>query len=216
MRVDRAEGHTFLPLPNNPTVIDLGYNRGQFSTYVTQKYQARVIALEPDPTIPAAPSPGVDLRRIALGNGDRSPLFVGENGDASLTRGATTVAVVETVRLGALLREHDAVHLVKMDVEGAEYDALALATDDDLARVDQIAVEFHDFLDPTLRYATDATRTRMQRAGFQELRFSRDNSDILFVNRQRRPLRRVACAWLVLRHRYVRGLSRVLKRTVRR
>jgi hypothetical protein len=112
-----------------------------------------------------------------------------------------------------LLARHrvDRAALVKLDVEGAELEILEALEPDTLARIDQLTVEFHDFIDPEQSGAVQAVTARLRAAGFQCLRFSLDNSDVLFVNR-RKPLSVPQRVWIFARYKYPRGISRRLRR----
>lgn len=214
--LDQSEGHTFLALGQSSVVLDLGCNRGRFSSHVATTYGARVVALEPDPRLtPDIPS-GVDLRRVALGDGARQKLTAKPGSDATLIFGGDVIATVETFTLTALLRELRRVDLVKLDVEGAEINALLSTDPADLRRAGQLAVEFHEFLDPSLAPRVRAARAHLRAAGFDELRFSGDTSDVLFVNRERHRLSRMQRAELLLRRRYLRGARRILHRRLGR
>jgi FkbM family methyltransferase len=214
-RIDRAEGHSFLELDESAVVLDLGCNRGRFSSYVAERYKARVVALEPDPRLTPRIPPSVDLRRVALGNGLHQALAVSSNGDSSLVFHGERLSTVPTVTLGQLLRELGTVDLVKVDVEGTEVEALLNTEPVDLRRADQFTVEFHDFVDRTLEPGVAAARRHVREAGFVELRFSGDQSDVLFVNHEHRHLSRSQRAGLLFRHRYVAGARRILQRRLK-
>ncbi len=99
-----------------------------------------------------------------------------------------TETPVETVSLETLRRRHDvtSVDLLKLDIEGAEFDFLKFTPDDILRKVTQISVEFHDFLpdfeDKTL---VPLARKRLASLGFSCYPMSfRTNGDVLFVNRK--------------------------------
>jgi len=214
--VDEAEGHSFLTLGASPVVLDLGCSRGRFSSHVATTYGARVVALEPDPRVEPEIHGGVELRRVALGDGKPQMLTGRPGSDATLVFGGEVIATVETVTLAALLEELGNVDLVKIDVEGAEIDALLETKPADLRRAGQLAVEFHDFLDPASAPRVRAARAHVREAGFAELRFSGDASDVLFVNRERHQISRLQRAGLLLHRRYLPGAGRIVRRRLGR
>jgi FkbM family methyltransferase len=216
-RLDRSEGHSFLPLPREGVVLDLGYNLGRFAAHVSNDYAARVLALEPDRGLDCQPAnASIEVRQVALGDGSPTSLAFNENADASTVFVGRRSAVVETVRLETLLQELDRVDLVKLDVEGAEVSALMSVDAAELARVSQLTVEFHDFLEPALGPSVATAKARLRDEGFYELRLSRDNSNVLYVNAERVPLSRATRAWLIVRYRYLSGALRVLRRAIRK
>jgi FkbM family methyltransferase len=210
LRLDQAEGHTFLALGQSPVVLDLSCSRGRFSSHVATTYGARVVALESDPRLTPEISNGVELRRADLGDGAPQELTAQPGSDASFFFGGDAIATVETVTLTALLREFGSVDLVKLDVEGAEINALLTNDPADLRRAGQLAVEFHEFPDPTLAPRVQAACAHLRGAGFDELRFSGDPSDGLFVSRERHRLSRMQRAALLLHRRDLRGARRIL------
>jgi hypothetical protein len=103
---------------------------------------------------------------------------------------------------------------MKVDIEGAEFGMFDATPDAQLDRIDQMTVEFHDFLDPSLGAHVEAIDTRLGRLGFQRIRtksLSRRNLDVIYLNR-RRSLPLLALAWINLRYRYLRGAVRMSTR----
>jgi Methyltransferase FkbM domain len=107
------------------------------------------------------------------------------------------------------------VDLLKLDIEGAELDVLDSIDDETLRRIRQITVEFHDFIYPGTAGRVDSTRQRLRAAGFHDICFSLDHSDVLFINRD---LRVSKLNLLLLRTvvKYARSISRRLRPLLRR
>lgn len=175
-------------------VIDAGAHRCEFANAMAEKYGVSVISLEPNDAIsPSYIHPRVTLMRAALAGQDGEAIFaVDDNPEASRiihSKGSEPVAghSVQTRSLASLLDEFDAtrVELLKLDVEGAEYEALLGAPQELLARFKQISVEFHPF---NARRPADLARIRavigrMRELGFEGVRCSlRGFGDYLFVN----------------------------------
>jgi hypothetical protein len=108
----------------------------------------------------------------------------------------------------------DRAHLVKVDIEGAEFAMFGAASDDVLRRCDQITVEFHDFMDPGLTPAVEDVIARLRGLGFLAIRFTRKfHGDVLFINPARTGLG--TAEYLYARHvlRTARGVRRILNRS---
>jgi hypothetical protein len=93
--------------------------------------------------------------------------------------------MVSSVTLSELMSRCgiDRVALIKADIEGAEIGVFRTADEATLSRIDQITVEFHDFLGLGTAVEIDAVRRRLESAGFVAIRFSEDNTNWLFVRR---------------------------------
>lgn len=74
------------------------------------------------------------------------------------------------------------VDLAKLDVEGAEVDALEGAPDHALLCIRQLTVEFHDFVDPRLKPRIAAIHRRMESLGFRRLTFTMSDYDVLYLH----------------------------------
>jgi hypothetical protein len=87
----------------------------------------------------------------------------------SWSRAGSREISVEMITLARLfeLIEPKHVDLLKVDVEGAEWDVLSSLTPALADRIDQITVEFHDFMDPALRPRTEACIAHLQALGFR-------------------------------------------------
>jgi len=223
-RVHRVAGHSFLArgLAPGATVIDGGANVGAFALPLRQRFDARVICLEPVPAladvldaaglavwrVALTPAPGPI--RLRLYQGTCASLDAGPRADQV---GEIEVAGLDLAGLLARLGEPASVALLKLDIEGPESALLLAAEPALLRRFRQVTVEFHDFLDPRLAPAVTAAIRHLEAAGFRGFRFSRDNSDWLFVNADELPLSALARAYLRQPYRLARGL---LRRAARR
>ncbi|MEJ6012159.1 FkbM family methyltransferase [Novosphingobium aquae] len=194
LRLER--GHSFLASLVTPggLVIDAGAHLCEFANAMAEKYGVSVISLEPNEALsPDYIDPRVTLLRAALAAGDGEAVFaIDDNPEASrIIQGEGSEVVtgkpVQTRSLASLLGEFDAteVQLLKLDVEGAEYEVLLQAPRDIFARFKQISVEFHPF---DARHPADLARIRavidrMRELGFDGVRCSfRGFGDYLFVN----------------------------------
>ncbi|MFO0811525.1 MAG: FkbM family methyltransferase [Gemmataceae bacterium] len=175
-------------------VLDLGANRGEFSRTMADRYAARCYAVEASPAVFAVLEETAQVRKFHYavwskvqdltfhlsGNSECSSLH---EIPAESPVGQVTVPGID---LDTLVRRHalPPVDLLKVDIEGAEIEALAAASDRLLAGITQITVEFHDFNGQVDGKAIRATRKRLESLGFLCLRFSlRDHCNTLFLNR---------------------------------
>ncbi len=201
MYLDRISQHSFLPgyVSRDGVVLDLGFNHGQFSYSVIARYGSRVFAVEPVREFcdAAVPSPNLTLTNAAVLDSERTVQMLAStdkhlsatvldhdvvatihdvgNADVVEVRGVTLKTVIDST--GSEL-----IDLIKMDIEGAELDVLSTIDEDALKRIKQIAIEFHDFWYPELSERTEAVKIRLQSLGFDMIRFTPNNKDVLFIN----------------------------------
>jgi FkbM family methyltransferase len=216
MQVDIIEKHSFIAdhLSRDSRVIDLGANEGEFSMAIIHRYGCHVVGVEPVPALVAGMPrhSRFALEPSAITNhGNSVVLNVNPTMCASIgiaEEGATSVTV-PGMTLGRLLDKHgfERVALLKVDIEGAEISLFGSAPEADLLRVDQITVEYHDFIQPELREPVRLADTRLRGLGFQRLRFSLDNTDVLYLN-PRLHLGLANKTAVLARYKYGRGLRR--------
>jgi hypothetical protein len=121
---------------------------------------------------------------------------------------------VEVTTLAELMRVHglDRVDLVKIDIEGAEIELLAGLDLDVLARIDQMTVEFHDFIRPSERSRVAEVVARIRDSGFYAVNFGRRHfTDVMFLNREAFDVDLALRARLIAA-KYARGARRMLGR----
>lgn len=185
------------------TVVDVGANVGCFAFRVAPRAR-RVLAVEPEPGNFAALTANLG----GLPNVERVCCAVaGESGELTLYRDADGTQggrftlyreldpgflgdplTVPVTTLDALFADHgiERCDLLKLDAEGAEYDALYGASPETLARVAAIAGEYHDVRPDDPRTRVDAFRTFLESHGFRvEVRpgHRRPNTGLFFARR---------------------------------
>jgi hypothetical protein len=101
--------------------------------------------------------------------------FEAPGSDTTIVRGVT----LETFMSDHGLQRAD---LAKLDVKGADVDALESASDDVLLSLRQVTVEFHDFVDPGLRPRIAAIHRKVARLGFRRINFSVSDYDVLYLH----------------------------------
>jgi FkbM family methyltransferase len=131
-------------------VIDAGANVGAFTLWVTVRAPSQVVSLEPNPETfkvlqknieQAGIGPRVKVENVAVArnNGTRTLHLHRYSTDASLDEhsGAQGTAQVEAITLGEVIARSGFPHidLLKIDIEGAEYEVFS---EPDLAALDQV------------------------------------------------------------------------------
>lgn len=138
-----------------PVIIDGGANIGLGVLWWRAKWpRARVIALEPDPTVFGVLSEnlrhhqGLELHQAALSTPALGHVFSAEGTDAGRLEPSQTgefpTTAVPTMQLADLLDSVGHVDLLKLDIEGAETEVL-LSVADRLDQIDRIFFEYHSF-----------------------------------------------------------------------
>lgn len=172
-------------------IIDIGANIGCFSLKAAQT-ALRVLAFEPFPAncdllrenIALNTADNVEVYPVAVSDKTgRSILFIPDNhsfvGRVSLHPGRGTRTVeCSCVTLDQIFRDNnlDAVDLLKIDCQGAEYEILYGANPDTLQRVRQIITECERY-DDSPEWSIKALSTYLQNHGFK----TRTNHNILYA-----------------------------------
>lgn len=219
-RVDQFLLHSFIGrfLKPDSLVVDLGANRGEFSEFIAHKYGCRVLAVEPVPQVFKAIKDGGLIKKFnycIAGKSEKRKLSVPLDTCANLYQRGDTSQVVEVncVTLDNFLEENHIEHvdLLKIDIEGAEIELFESIKKEILDRIDQITVEFHDFLWPELKPRVEAIKKKLTRGGYYCIPFSlTNNGDVLFVKKG------LISKWqyYFMKHllRYIMGAKRRVKR----
>ena len=218
MSISSLRGHHFWTdhLDEQSVVIDAGAHQGEFSAELARRFGCRCHLIEANPALAGklvAP-PNGSVTRGALGPQDgRAAFQLDANMEASRlsTAGQGILATVEVdvVSLPTLMTRTGATELalLKLDVEGAEFDILATTPVEVLRRIAQITVEFHDFMPGFAgRGLFETARARLATCGFICCPMSvRSHGDVFFLNRARVPLN----AW---QSGYVQHLARYVSK----
>lgn len=124
-------------------IVDLGCATWDWSRrFFGNKH---VVAADPFETDPKAA--GVDFFQgvvtVVRGN-----VQISREGTGSSTRRAANAVLVPAITLADLLERSgvDQVSALKINTEGSEYELLVSLSEQQISRIDQIAVSFHDFI----------------------------------------------------------------------
>lgn len=221
-RPSRVRGHHVLGgcLPPHAVVLDAGAHRGEFARQAKAEFGCRCFGLEPNPALFAALS-GADFDDkacCALSGADGTASFLlSDNPEAGHLSGGDHSANrnqvdVEVLSLESAVRRFglDHIDLLKLDIEGAEFQVLSESPSHVLQSIGQITVEFHDFLPEWCDGKKVATvRRRLESLGFLCCQFSfRTHGDVLFINTGLHPLS-------FLRKFYLRHVARFIEKAAR-
>jgi FkbM family methyltransferase len=149
----KKEIYSFNTQADIPYIVDCGANIGMSLIYFKRKFPgAEIVAFEPDPNVFSLLSENInkfDFDNITLfnkgvWNEDGKVIFSGKGDDAGRiieTNFANQDAFdIEVVRLRPFL--HKKVHLLKIDIEGAEFEVIQDISDL-LNNVEKIFIEYH-------------------------------------------------------------------------
>lgn len=225
-RITTIRGHSFCAglLNWDSVVVDLGAHKGEFSSEVAASFGCKCHSVEALPALYSKISdePLVQKYNFAMAGSDGpAELFVSNNLEGSTiagnaVNGSDSSLTVDGVTLQTFMARAgiDAIDLLKIDIEGAEIGLFAAASDDTLANVRQITVEFHDFLPGVVgAHQVLEIKSRLQGLGFFVIKFSRSmNTDVLFVNRRLSGMSRMEYWYLKYIVKYVLGISRILRK----
>jgi FkbM family methyltransferase len=139
--------------------MDLGANRGIFTLYAALKAK-RIIAVEANPAVMAQCIANLYINQlanrcifvqaaVARKPGVRKLKITDGTIDSSIVRNAPSptrrTIVVPSIALSTLVRKWAPVDLLKMDIEGSEFELMQHAVKDGwLSRVNRLVLEYHD------------------------------------------------------------------------
>ena len=147
------ESYKFQSYSQNPVIYDCGANIGTSCLYFNKNYPSSVIkAFEADPNI--AKILGENLANNHVKNVEiiDKAVWINNEGVELSIEGADGASIysknnvikVPSVRLNELIQNEKKIDLIKIDIEGAEYDVL-LDCNDSLSKIENIFIEYHSF-----------------------------------------------------------------------
>lgn len=141
-------------------VIDIGANNGIFSIFAHSLGAKKVLAVEPvgstyqqlEQNVKRINSNNIILYKNAMSSKDVKSVKIGitdYHGVNSVYTETQTFEEVPTISLASLLKECSGNNVIlKIDVEGSEYDILMDATNEEMDRVEKILIEIHADVHP--------------------------------------------------------------------
>lgn len=176
---NNIQEHTFFDEYFNDeiVIIDLGACKGDFTTQMDKLYRVKkAILVEASSTnfseIPQKDN-YVSYNRIISKNQNQSVVFYEDenspyNGSTIFNYFDGVTHEIPTITLDEIIESNNiaTVDLLKIDIEGSEYELLNNIQDLTYLKINQITVEFHDFLDKSLIPETQKIIEKLKNLGY--------------------------------------------------
>lgn len=191
--------HTFFDdtFKEEITVVDLGSCKGEFINELNDSYKIKkAILVEANPTnfkdLPKKEN-YILYNRLVSNRKDQVIKFYEDpnspyNGSNKFNYFNGIEHNIKSITLEEIIEENNIeyIDILKIDIEGSEYDVLPNIDESTLSKIGQITVEFHDFIDNDLKNFTDEIIKRMGFFGFSKISKpikymnNSNNYDVLF------------------------------------
>lgn len=198
MKIESLVQHSICPdlLTPRSIVLDLGANYGGFANAIASHFRCVVYAVEASPQVFAKMSAGDLVKKFNFaicGKSGAVALNISSNHEATSLKRLNNWEYIDTIKIqGLSLAEFletqviPSVNLLKVDIEGAEIEVFNSCSDAFLRSVDQITVEFHEWVSASSETEVQDVVRRLRGLGFFVFKLSRRNfSDVLFVHRRK-------------------------------
>lgn len=193
MKTITLNEHTFILelLSQKPIIVDLGCCCGGFLSKVKESINyEKIIGIEANPinyeTVKGYSDTNIVILNKAVCSEKRSEKeitftvdlndthvgsFVFDEKSAALCRSTKTLQkfTVPTIKISEIFSEYqlDYIDLLKIDIEGAEWEILNDLNDAYFEKIKQISVEFHDFIDPSMKPKTQEVISKLKSLGYE-------------------------------------------------
>lgn len=180
-------------------VLDLGSNKGEFSVAIAERFKCEIVAVEPIDSLFSSIPQSIGIRKLQLcvsGADGPCRIYLSTNPESnSLHKESASLddnrfqdceGISPTSLMGII--GWPTIDLLKMDIEGAEREFFNNISDEDLLKISQLTVEFHDFIPGCLETAeVGKISARLEKIGFFTLPYSylfpsAKHCDLLFIN----------------------------------
>lgn len=148
------ENYKFSQLSEKPIIYDCGSNVGTSCLYFFRFYpSSKIYAFEPDPVIYSVLKQNINSYKTTNVLPHNSAVWIDNNGVQFTQQGADGSSIfsegnkisVPSIRLKDFLEKEEQIDLLKIDIEGAEYEVIKDCKDS-LGNVKNIFVEYHSYL----------------------------------------------------------------------
>jgi FkbM family methyltransferase len=187
--------HTFFPdkLSKNPVIVDLGCSEGgflrdfknqfEYGTYIGVEANPlnyeKIKNLNDDNTFILNTAVCSEQRNdatvsfvVAVNDGSLGSFVFDENSVSLAKPGNTTERfTVPTIKISEIFEKYnlEKIDVLKVDIEGAEWEVLESLDKNTFDKIHQISVEFHDFIDPTKKDRTKEIVKRLESFGYKSI-----------------------------------------------
>lgn len=187
--------HTFFPskLSKNPIVVDLGCSEGGFYKNFKRQFEyGKFIGIEANPinyekikgfnddntimvnsAICSEDRTDKDISFVVATNDGTIGSFVFDESSIALANPNNEIKrfTVPTIKISEIFEKYnlDKIDILKVDVEGAEWEVLESLDNSLLDKIGQISVEFHDFIDPSKKDRTKEVVEKLKAYGFNAI-----------------------------------------------
>jgi FkbM family methyltransferase len=194
--------HSFFDdfLSDKNIIIDLGACRGEFSSEFMKHYPThKCILVEANPTnfryLPNDDKIIKYMNLISTKNDEEITFYEDPkspyNGSKMFNYFNGIEHKIKTITLDKIISENniDYIDLLKIDIEGSEYELLENLSMSTLEKVKQITIEFHDFIDPSLKNRTEIIVKKIEDFGFKSISkpikymYDSNHYDVLFYKK---------------------------------
>ena len=155
-------------LTNDSTVIDFGGYKGEFAFKIQEKYKCNVYVYEPIneycDDMEKYKNPKVHINRFSVGSHTGTEEIAVEEGTTfekygrrknNSHKGEPNKSIIEAPRrkidvvdILSVMKNYDTVDLMKINIEGAEFDILPkLISSGEINKVENLQVQFHSFVE---------------------------------------------------------------------
>lgn len=159
-------------------VLDLGANVGYFTLYAIEHGAKKVISVEAQPTVftgllanTRPYSEKVLTINRAVYSSDNDPVYIENQHVGSYVNTKEKGDLVSTISLATLCSLHPDVSILKMDIEGSEYDSLLTTDNAILQKFKIIYLELHGSCNPNPQYREKLIiEDKLTQSGFRRVR----------------------------------------------
>ena len=197
MKITSLVHHSICPdlLTADSVVLDLGANYGAFANATASRFRCGVYAVEASPRVFAKMPAGDFVKKFNFaicGRSGAATLNISSNHEVTSLKRLDNWEYIDTVKVEGLSLDEflktasiPQIDLLKVDIEGAEIEVFNSCSDAFLRSIDQITVEFHEWVGGSSKTEVKDVVSRLQALGFFVFKLSRANfSDVLFVHRR--------------------------------
>jgi len=197
--IKEIKEHSFYEEKLRPeiTVIDLGACKGEFTDELNSLYKIKkAILVEANPTNfkqLVAKDNYILYNNLISEKDNEITDFLEDpnspyNGSSIFNYFSGITHKIKSISLDTIINNNniDIIDVLKIDIEGSEYEILETLSDKTYEKISQITVEFHDFIDPSFKDRTEKLIKKIQSFGFNSLSKSIDymhgseHYDVLF------------------------------------